>query len=308
MARVLIIGGSGFVGSALCEELSRLGHAVTSLSRGRMPVSQHATSLVADRAEPAAVRTAIGDRVFDLVIDTCTYTADDARNALSAIQGRCGHYVFISTDFVYVAHDDLRLPIDEHARTHTQTPYAAGKLAAEQVFREAFERDGFPITTLRPPHVLGAGKNLGSDFTSIRDGRILDKLRAGTGTTLLEGGQLLLQPVWHREIAWCCDAIAGKRSAMGEVFNLAGPDCITTRRYYQLIADALQVPLKFESVSLDIFTAAHPDRAPMTRHRIYSTEKLTRLTGYQPRGRVEDAIQETLQWMLRREQNPGGGI
>jgi nucleoside-diphosphate-sugar epimerase len=302
MARTaLVIGGRGFLGSAITTHLVEAAWSVTTLGR-RAPAEPagRVTHAVLDRTDAAAMQAFVRDRRFDLVVDCAAYKPDDARGAVEQLAGRCGRFVFISTDFVYRAVDGLSLPIDEQSPTQVDHPYGVGKLACEAVFREAFERSGFPVQTLRPPHILGAGKNLGCDFLAMRDPEVLAKLRDGR-TELTAEGQLLVQPVWTREIARCAAHLADV-PATGEVFNLAGPDCVTTKRYYQLIAERLGVALAFRSVSMEELARRKPDVMPVARHRIYDTTRLTRVTGYRPSLRLADAIDETLAWMRSREQ------
>ena len=128
---------------------------------------------------------------------------------------------------------------------------------------------------------------------------MLERLRAGDpeGITLLAEGQLLIQPVWNREVGACIAHIAGDERALGQVFNCTGPDCVTTRRYYQLIADRLGVPLQAGSLDTRAYLERWPERAPFARHRIYDTSRLTTAAGYRPRFRLEEAIAETVAWM-----------
>jgi nucleoside-diphosphate-sugar epimerase len=146
---------------------------------------------------------------------------------------------------------------------------------------------------------MGAGKELGSGTVQGRDARLLERLRAGDpdGITLLAEGQLLIQPVWNREVGACIAHIAGDERAFGQVFNCAGPDCVTTRRYYQLIADRLGVPLNAGSLDVRAYLERWPERAPFARHRIYDMRKLTAVTGYRPRFPLWQAIAETATWM-----------
>ena len=96
--------------------------------------------------------------------------------------------------------------------------------------------------------------------------------------------------------------VDGKRAsaharAYGQVFNCAGPDCVTTRRYYQLIADRLDVPLHAGSLDVRAYLTQWPERAPFARHRIYDMSRLEESTGYRPRFRLEAAIAESVAWM-----------
>ncbi len=130
----------------------------------------------------------------------------------------------------------------------------------------------------------------------MRDPQLLVKIRAGEEITLLAEGQLLIQPVWNREIGACIAHIADNANTQGvggEIFNMAGPDAITTRRYYEIIADYLDVPLRFQSLPLSEFIHRSPDQAHMARHRQYDLSHLAQATGYRPQFAIEDALRET---------------
>ena len=98
--KLLIIGGTVFVGRALVDNAVECGHEVTLFNRGKS----------APEAFPA-IETLKGDREFDLhklqgrnwdaVIDTCGYLPRLVRLSAEALKGQVDHYTFISTISVY---------------------------------------------------------------------------------------------------------------------------------------------------------------------------------------------------------------
>jgi nucleoside-diphosphate-sugar epimerase len=107
----------------------------------------------------------------------------------------------------------------------------------------------------------------------------------------------VIQPVWNREVGTCIAHLAGNACAFGQIFNCTGPDCVTTRLYYQLVADRLGLPLRTTSLDVSAYLSQWPDRAPFARHRIYDLRHLTETTGYTPRWPLADAVAETAAWM-----------
>lgn len=301
--RALVIGGTGFLGAAIVEELSRAGWDVTALARGQRANPHSAVPLLTvDRAQPGALAQALQGRDFEIVADCAAFQATDAQAAIEALAGHVGLYVLISTDFVYADVPDAHLPITEGASKQPGLPYAAGKLACEDVLRRAWEDNRFPGVVLRPPHILGAGRPLGCDPLTMRDAQLLGRMRAGEELTLLCEGQMLIQPVWNKEIGQCIAHLGGLDNGArlgGQVFNMTGPDAVTTRRYYEIIAEYLDVPLRFRSVSRAEFIRQSPETAHMARHRQYDLGLLERETGYRPHLKLEQAIVETAQWLDR---------
>jgi len=215
----LVIGGAGFLGTGIVRELVAAGWEVTALGRGNKPLLvDGVTFLRADRAQTGALAQATEGQTYDVVVDCAAYKAPDAEDAVRAFIGKSGHYVFISTDFVYNPRIEGPFPIAEDAPKDVNLPYATGKLACEAVLARAWAEQHFAATTLRPPHIVGAGKELGSGTVQGRDARLLARLKEAdaAGVTLLAEGQLLIQPVWNREVGACIAQLAGNELTVGQ--------------------------------------------------------------------------------------------
>jgi nucleoside-diphosphate-sugar epimerase len=111
---------------------------------------------------------------------------------------------------------------------------------------------------------------------------------------LLDDGLLLIQPVCATDIARAALAAVARGAVQSAVYNVAGPDGVTTRRYYEIVAGILGVNLKDLSLPSRLWVAGHPDRAPFAQHRLYDTSALVRGTGYTPSITLESALRETI--------------
>jgi nucleoside-diphosphate-sugar epimerase len=297
--RVLVIGGTGFLSGAVTNEACERGHSVTVVTRGsanRPAPPEGIEALHANRSDPQALRAALGGRDWDLVVDCVLYRPEDARAAVDILDGHAGRYVFISTDFVYGG-EPRRYPITEDAPRNAMNAYGANKAACEDVFTEAHAANGFPAVTLRPPHILGAGGQLGTGSREGRDPWLLWRLRNHCPILLLDGGAFLIQPVHKRDIARAAFAAALSDAAPGRAYNIAGPDAVSTRRYYEMVCELLGIDLASLVVAplpATAFVAAYPERAPFTQNRVYSTDALTRDTGYVPSITLRDALAEVI--------------
>ncbi len=98
----LVIGGAGFLGTGIVRELLAAGWDITAMGRGNKPLLVDGVAFLrADRSQPGALASSLGDRIYDLVVDCAAYKGADAQDAISALTGKTAHYVFISTDFVF---------------------------------------------------------------------------------------------------------------------------------------------------------------------------------------------------------------
>ena len=293
---LLVIGGTGFLSSAVVAAACEAGHHVTIVTRGRAsrPVPAGVEALTANRSDRDALGAALGGRSWDVVIDTVLYRPEDAESAIHLFRGRAGRYVFISTDFVYGG-EPRRFPLDEDAPRHALGAYGRDKAACEDRFFAAWGEARFPAVVLRPPHILGAGGLLGTGSLEGRDPWLLWRLRRAQPLVLLDGGALLIQPVHRDDIASACLAVAASEKTPGRAYNIAGPDAVTTRAYYESAAAAAGAPPpEVLALPSSAYVAAFPDRAPFAQNRAYSLRRLADDTGFAPQVRLEAALSEVV--------------
>src|SRR5262249_59445443 len=99
--RVLVLGGTRFLGPAVVSAALARGDEVTTFTRGvsgEPPAG--VTALHGDRSDPDALE-ALRGREFDLVVDTCGYVPSVVGLAAERLSDRAGHYAFVSTVNVY---------------------------------------------------------------------------------------------------------------------------------------------------------------------------------------------------------------
>lgn len=96
--KLLILGGTRFVGRHIAEAALEAGHELTLFNRNRQGTDLPAQTLVGDRNGDLS---ALAGRTWDAVIDVNAYTPAAARRSAGALQETVGHYTFISTISVY---------------------------------------------------------------------------------------------------------------------------------------------------------------------------------------------------------------
>ena len=101
---ILIIGGTQNLGHLLTLALHETGHWVMVFNRGQTPdeLPADVQRLPGDRSDPARLVQALAGRSFDVVVDTTLYNGADAQIITELLDGRVGHYLFLSSGQVYV--------------------------------------------------------------------------------------------------------------------------------------------------------------------------------------------------------------
>lgn len=156
--RILVIGGSSFVGRGIVSAALDRGHAVTLFNRGKTDPGAfpQAEQLVGDRNSDLS---ALDGRDWDATVDVCAYVPAQVRSLLTNLGDRSGHVTFISTISVY-GQDVVDSGFGEDAPLLepcwddelTMDKYGELKVACEQV---AQELAGDRLLVIRPGYVLG---------------------------------------------------------------------------------------------------------------------------------------------------------
>ena len=160
--RVLVLGGSRFVGRALVEDALARGWKVAALTRGRRSLPRGVQALVADRHDPSSLSTALRDCHPAFVVDTWAGAPAAVRHSCTLLTDRDVRYAYVSTRNVYANPGAAR---DEQAETVTPTPsgdqlsYPAAKRAAELAVLDIIGNASSLL--LRPGVVIGPYENLG---------------------------------------------------------------------------------------------------------------------------------------------------
>lgn len=142
--RLLVLGGTAWLGGCIANTAAKSGHQVTCLARGLSGAVPDGTALVtADRTQPGAY-TQVSDQDWDVVMDVSSQPGQ-VKSAIAALADRARRYVFVSTCSVYadnatLGQDEdgpLLPPLDGDVMESVQT-YGQAKVACEQHVWRAF--------------------------------------------------------------------------------------------------------------------------------------------------------------------------
>lgn len=240
--KVLIIGGTGRISTAVTRRLLERGDAVTLLNRGRResPFTGRAREIRGDRHDDDAFeRTLRQAGTFDAVIDMIGYRPEEVTTAVRALAGRCRQYVFCSTVDVY-QRPSAHYPYREGEPLHSLSDYGRNKVLCERALEHAHADGAFALTILRPAHTY--------DDTGIihhamgRGTAMLDRLRRGRPVIVHGDGQSLWVAAHAEDVALGFVGALGNTRAYGRGYHLAGEEWVTWDTYYRIVADALGAP------------------------------------------------------------------
>ncbi|QHC62802.1 NAD-dependent epimerase/dehydratase family protein [Rathayibacter festucae] len=310
---VVVIGGSGHIGSFLVPRLVRAGHEVTNIARGTStpytsgPEWEQVRNVVADRQqedEDGVFAARVRDLAPDVVIDLVCFTVESARALVEGLRGHVGH--LISCGSVWRYGPTLKLPIREGEGTPAIDEYGRQKEAIALLLKAETAAGGLRTTTLHPGHISGPGWAPIGPLGNL-DPAVWETLATG-GTLRIPGsGAESLHHVHADDVAQAFElAVARPEAAAGEDFHIVAPSALTVRGFAQIAAGWFGQEAALESIGWEEFRrTAGDDLADASwghlhRSQYFSIEKAATLLGYAPRYEPEAAVLEALESLVER--------
>lgn len=311
MARVIIIGGSGHVGTYLVPRLVEAGHEVVNVSRGeRQPYTANAawgrvTTVIADRdAEDA--EGSFGGRIAalnpDIVIDMISFTLASTQHLVEALRGRVQHFLHCGTIWVY-GHNTI-VPATEDQPLNGIGAYGAQKAQIEAWLLAEARRTGFPATVFRPGHIVGPGwvpLNPAGHFNPA----IFEQIARGEELVLPNFGMETVHHVHADDVAQIVmGAIAHRGAAVGEAFNAVSPQAINLKGYAAAMYRwfGREPKLSFEGYETWKLKQSHEDAQATWEHIFrspsHSVAKAERLLRHRSRYSSLEAVTEAVSWLI----------
>jgi 2'-hydroxyisoflavone reductase len=239
--RILMIGGTQFMGRDTVQRLIARGHDVSVLHRhdGNDFDDGVVGNVQADRGDLDAISRILGNGRFEAVFDfaydwqhgtTAAQVEAAARSCGSALE----RYVFISSIAAYGQGLELRedAPL---APDDFPMPYIQHKASSERALFAMHRESGFPVTIFRPPFVHGPRQPF------YREQFFWDRMLDGRPIILPDGGDAPMQWVFAPDVAEACARAIEVPEAVGEAFNIGHVEPTTQRSFVEALARAAGV-------------------------------------------------------------------
>lgn len=238
--RVVMIGGSGHIGSYLVPLLVRAGHSVVNITRGLSapyaadPAWAQVEHCHADREAQDKAGTfgaLVAGLTPDAVIDLVCYTPDSARQLLQALQGSGAHLLHCGSVWVYGPRGGAL-----HDETSPRAPYGAYGEWKARIETLLLAQDAVAATVIHPGQIAGRYWWPVNPAGHL-DPAIFAQLARGEPLALPDGGEATLHFAHAADIADAfLRALEARAVAQGQAFNVASPEPVTLRDYAQAVA------------------------------------------------------------------------
>ena len=213
--RVLMMGGTRFIGVYLTRVLVEQGHEVVLFNRGNKPAPVEGIRQIhGDRTDAAQLKEKLAGEAFDAVFDNNGRELSDTEPLAEIFKGKVKHFVYMSSAGVYLKSDqmphiegDAVDPKSRHKGKHNTETYLA--------------TEGLPWTSIRPTYIYGP-----QNYNDL-EAWFFDRIVRDRPIPIPGNGLHFTQFGHVQDLAKAMAAVLGNEKAIGQVYNISGDRYVT---------------------------------------------------------------------------------
>lgn len=249
--KILMIGGTGTISSAITRQLAQGGHDLWLLNRGTRSkeVPAGVKQVICDVNDEEEVKKLLGTETFDAVCEFIGFLPSQVERDIRLFNGRTRQYVYISSASAY------NKPARNHVITEGTTlanpywQYSRDKITCEELLMKAYRETGFPATIVRPSHTY-CERGVPLSVHGLKGSwQVLKRMMEGKPVLVHGDGSSLWTLTWNEDFAKGFIGLLGNPKAIGEAFQITSDESLTWNQIYQCVAQALGVECRLYHVS-----------------------------------------------------------
>ncbi|HBD65274.1 MAG TPA: epimerase [Clostridiales bacterium] len=243
--KILVMGGTEFVGRAVAEYMISRGHEVSIFTRGIREPGYNGIQIhyKGDRRS-ADVENEIKGEEFDYILDISAYALSDVENLLNKVNTKkLKRYIFLSTGSVYKPSNEHMN--EEQARGFNENwgQYGMDKLDIEDYLFRLHKDEGLPMSIVRPTYIYGKGNNL------YREIYLFERLEKALTIPIPDSGNRV-QFIYIDDVVQFIESIMFEDKSIGQAYNITHPEAVTWEKLIYTAANAMNTDtVKIKKIS-----------------------------------------------------------
>jgi nucleoside-diphosphate-sugar epimerase len=213
--RILVMGGTRFIGVYLTQALVQQGHEVVLFNRGNRPSPIPGLKIIqGDRTQPDSLIQTLQGETFDAIFDNNGRELSDTKTLADLFKGRLQHFIYMSSAGVYRKSDlmphvegDAIDPNSRHKGKHETESYLMGQ--------------GIPVTSIRPTYIYGP-----QNYNDL-EAWFFDRLTRDRPIPIPGNGTHFTQFGHVQDLAVAMTKVLGNKQAIGQIYNISGDRYVT---------------------------------------------------------------------------------
>ena len=258
--KILLIGGTGTISSAITRQLAAAGHDLWLLNRGtrRNEVPQGVKQVIVDIDDTEEVLRQLGDAKFDAVCEFIGFLPSQVERDIRLFRGRTRQYVYISSASAYNKPARSHIITEGTTLANPHWEYSRNKIACEELLMREYRDNGFPATIVRPSHTYCERAVPVSVHGPKGSWPVLRRMLDGKPVIIQGDGSSLWTLTWNEDFARGFIGLLGNPKAIGEAFQIMSDESLTWTQIYECVGNALHVTVKPYYVASEFLAAVAP--------------------------------------------------
>ncbi|MCR4854516.1 MAG: SDR family oxidoreductase [Prevotella sp.] len=307
--RILFIGGTGTISSAITRQLATSEHELWLLNRGnrQSEVPASVNQILADINDEAAVEELLADMRFDAVCDFIGFVPAQVERDYRLFAKRTKQYVYISSASAYNKPVRSHIISEGTALANPHWQYSRDKIACEELLMRLYREEGFPVTIVRPSHTY-CERSVPLGLHGLNGSwQVLKRMMEGKPVLVHGDGSSLWTLTWNEDFARGFIGLLGNPHAIGEAFQIMSDESLTWNQIYATVAQALDVEFKPYYVASSFLAAVAPKAYDVEGNLIgdkaasvvFDCTKLKRaVPGFQAHVRFDEGVKRCISYIL----------
>ncbi len=244
MQRALFIGGTGTISMAITRAVANNPDwELFLINRGSRSneIPSNVNVIKADIEDEDAVSELIADMRFDCVCDFICFTPEQVERDYRLFRGMCAQYIYISSASAYNKPCRNYVITEGTALANPYWEYSRNKIYCESFLMDKYEKEGFPVTIVRPSHTYDERSVPLGVHGANGSWQVIKRMLEGKPVIIQGDGTSLWTMTFNEDFAKGFTALMGNSHAIGESFQITSDETLTWNQIYEAIADALDV-------------------------------------------------------------------
>ena len=258
--KILLIGGTGTISSAITRQLAAGGHDLWLLNRGnrRSEVPANVKQIIADIDDEKSVLDALPVEPFDAVCEFIGFVPQQVERDVRLFRGRTHQYVYISSASAYNKPAANYVITEGTTLANPHWQYSRNKIACEELLMKEYRDNGFPVTIVRPSHTY-CERSVPLSVHGLKGSwQVLRRMMDGKPVLIHGDGSSLWTLTWNEDFARGFIGLLGNPKAIGEAFQIMSDEQLTWTQIYECVGHALNLTPKLYYVASDFLAAVAP--------------------------------------------------
>lgn len=309
--KVLLIGGTGVISSAVCERCLKLGYSVYMMNRGKSKknIDKRINLILADIRKESVneLEIKLKNINFDVVVDFLTYNLEQLKKTLQFIN--CRQYIFISSATVYTEKKkvDKYKEIDE--KNNMLWDYCINKIQCEKYLEEKSKDRKFIYTIVRP-YVTYDERRIPNQILLNNYYTIIDRILRGLPIVIF-GNNIKCTVISSKVFSIGLVGLFGNKKAFNEDFHITSDISTTWKNIIESLGKHLNREVNFIDVSID-FVKNYKNTSldleqivgDKSRNMIFDNKKIKNAVPiFNNNDKFEDNIDEIINYYLKNKKN-----